>query len=178
MGNKEQEKTSALEKTVKSTLSKELKMDVSLSFDKAHRIGPRRGKNQSVIARFAKHSTATAVYENRKKSRIIKIRPSLTDNRGFVLRRAREMVEGNENVAFTYTDMSGNLKIRLKEPLENRYVHVFNDIPHLTNILTKCASHEVDDFSSDYHYYSEYDDNDGEKGAEMDDQDGSHDSTI
>ena len=88
-------------------------------FDKTHRIGPvRNQKEQRVIVRFKKHSLCEKIYSQRKKSRNIKVKPSLTKFRLNTLNSTKERFEQCELIDFIYADIQGNLKVRFKNAFD------------------------------------------------------------
>ena len=122
-------------------IKKELNMpeDVIKDIDKMHRIGKVKKvndkNNQDVIIRFKSHSARYRVYNERKKLKIYKIAANLTKNRGKVLYDAVQFTEKVEQVHFVYADAHGNLKLRLKESYNDRYVFSFNSVENLKKLL-------------------------------------------
>ena len=51
----------------------------------------------------------------------LNVQPSLSRNRIDLLRKANEVIEGNENFKFAYAVMHGNLKFELYKPLDRKY---------------------------------------------------------
>ena len=96
--------------------------------DKCHRIGPtdNYGK-RNIIIKFTKHRAATKVFRERRKlskliswKKYVKFRTSLTRQRQNLLTFAHNLCAEGEETNFIFSDINGNLKIRLKEPINNR----------------------------------------------------------
>ena len=113
--------------------------------DKCHRTGPtgNDGK-QNVIVRFTKHSTATKVFRERRKlskliswNKHVKFRTSLTRQRQNLLTFAHNLCAEAEEINFIFSDINGNLKIRLKEPTGNRQVYSFQNKMEHAEIIAK-----------------------------------------
>ena len=127
--------------------------------DKCRRIGQIDNDGKQNI-KFAKHSTATKVFrERRKPSRLIswkkhvKFCTSLTRQRQNLLTYARNLCAEAEEINFIFSDINGNLKIRLKEPIGNRQVYSFRNKMELAEILAKLdldvyelVDHDFDEF--------------------------------
>ena len=125
--------------------------------DKCHRIGPtdNDGKQNST-----KHSTATKIFRERRKlsklmswKKHVQFRTSLTRNRQNLLTFARNLCTEAEEINFIFSDINGNLKIRLKEPIGYRLVYSFWNKLELAEILAKLdldgyqlADHDFDKF--------------------------------
>ena len=71
------------------------------------------------------------------------MKPSLTKFRLDTLKKAKERFSNSNDVDFIYSDILGNLKIRLKNQLDGRFVHTFYDLDELSQIL----------FDADYNSY-------------------------
>ena len=66
----------------------------------------------------------------------LNIDPSLSYNRIDLLRKANELIEGNENFKFAYADMHGNLKFILKnKPLNRKHVLHCRTKKDIVNII-------------------------------------------
>ena len=99
---------------------------------------------QNIIIKFTKHSTATKVFrERRKQSKLIswtkhvKSCTSLTRQQQNLLSYARNLCTEAEEINFIFSDINGNLKIRLKEPIGNRQVYSFQSKMEHAEILAK-----------------------------------------
>ena len=136
-----------LENAVKSILKNEFKLEekeTNMEFDKTHRIGGiTQDRQQRVIVRFKSHGFCSKVYNRRKQSKRIYVKPSLTKFRLDTLKQAKERYGNSSDVEFIYADILGNLKIRLKNPLNGRFVHEFYNLNELSDIL----------FDADLHFY-------------------------
>ena len=113
-----------------------------LLFNKNHPI--KKIKESSYIVKFTKHSTKETIYKHLKKlikkkadktNQAIKIKVSLTRRRQKLLEYATKVTDDYSLIHFVYTDIKGNLKIRLKEPIKNRVVFSFNSKMKLPEIL-------------------------------------------
>ena len=117
------------------------KNSIEREFDKAHRVGPVYNGHQRIIMRFKSHSFPNRIYNSRKKcnDRKFKLRPSLTKRREKLLNDAREKLSshGSENFAFAFSDMKGNLKIRVHNKINNRNVFSFKNHIDLADIIFK-----------------------------------------
>ena len=144
---KHSETISELEKVVKTTIKNEFKIEekeITAEFDKTHRIGGvTRERKQRVIVRFKSHGFCQKIYSKRKDSQRIFVKPSLTKFRLDTLKKAKERFSNSNDVDFIYSDILGNLKIRLKNQLDGRFVHTFYDLDELSQIL----------FDADYNSY-------------------------
>ena len=67
---------------------------------------------------------------------LLNVQPSLSHNRTDLLRKANEVIEGNESFKFAYADMHGNLKFLLNKPLNRRYVKHFKSEEDIINIIS------------------------------------------
>ena len=127
--------------------------------DKCQRIGltDNDGK-QNIIIKFTKHSTAAKVFrDGRKLSKTDQLeetlRTSLTRQRQNLLTFARNLCAEAEEINFIFSDIHGNLKIRLKESIGNRQVYSFRNKMELAKILAKLdldgyqlVDHDFDEF--------------------------------
>ena len=96
--------------------------------DKCHRIGltDNDGK-QNIIIKFTKHSTATKIFRERRKlsklmslKKHVKFCTSVTRHGQNLLTFARNLCAKAAEINLIFSDINGNLKIRLKEPIGNR----------------------------------------------------------
>ena len=107
--------------------------------DKCHRIGPidNDGK-QHIIIKFTKHSPATKVFrERRKLSKLI----------------SKNLCAEAEEINFIFSDINGNLKIRLKEPIGNQQIYSFRNKIDLAETLAKL---ELDGYQLVDHDFEEF----------------------
>ena len=110
-------------------------LDVTINdVNKCHRTGPTYNDDKQNIIKLTKHSTATKVFmERRKLSYLIswkvhvKFRTSLTSRRQKLLTFTSNLCTEAEEISFIFSDIIGNLKIRLKEPNGNRQVYSFQN---------------------------------------------------
>ena len=128
--------------------------------DKCHRIGPTDNDCKQNIKKFTKHSTATKVFRERRKlsklmswKKHVKFRTSMTRHRQNLFNFARNICAEAEEINFIFSDINGNLKIRLKEPIGNRQVCSFQNKMKLAEILAKLdldgyqlVDHDFDEF--------------------------------
>ena len=110
--------------------------------DKSHPI--KEIKENRYIVKFTKHSMAETIYKHRKKlikkkedktNQPIKIKLSLTRRRQELLEYASKVTDNYSPIYFIYTDINGNLKIRLRESIKNGVVFSFNSKTELAEIL-------------------------------------------
>ena len=125
---------------VHDIIAKDLNLpNVVNQIDKLHRIGKTRERNgkktQDIIIRFKSHRARYEVYEKRKSSNNIKIKPNLTKKRQILRYDATQLVENNEKVEFVYADIHGDIKVRLVNLHKGKYVHNFNSIEELEDLL-------------------------------------------
>ena len=114
--------------------------EVNYQIDKCHRIGPINTKDgtQSTIVRFKTHSFREVVYLKRRKcNKKQKIKLSLTQTRRKTLTYAYNNADKLPEIDFFYADIHGNLKIRLKNPINNKFVYSFRDKRELLNLFEK-----------------------------------------
>ena len=78
------------------------------------------------IIKFTKHSTATKVFRERQKlsklinwTKHVKFHTSLTKQQQNLLTFAHNLCAEPEEINFILSDLNGNLKIRLREPIGN-----------------------------------------------------------
>ena len=110
-------KEDVLETLCETGISKE---EISNNIDKLHRIGKTNKNNtQNTIVKFKSHSFKEKIYFKRKavKQRDVKIKPSLTKHQIELLKNTNTLITDNPgtNFLFTYANVHGNLKIRLKD---------------------------------------------------------------
>ena len=97
---------------------------------------------QNIIIKFTKHSIATKFFRERRKlyklmslKKHVKFRTSLMRHRQNLLTFARNLCAEAEEINFLFSNINGNLKIRLKQPIGNRQVYSFRSKIELTEIL-------------------------------------------
>ena len=56
---------------------------------------------------------------------------------------SRAIVKSNSKIKFSFADFNGNIEITLKENLDNRFVHRFQDVDELGEIITKISDNDV-----------------------------------
>ena len=150
-----------VEKSTKEILEKSFNADknsIANEFDKAHRLGPIFNGHQRVIVRFKSHSFPSKVYYSRKNSTDprYKLRPCLTQRREDLLEEARSQLSAFDNFDFAFSDLNGNLKVRLKKKINNRNVFNFKNYSDLVNIISNVedASDAFDKYESEF--FSEF----------------------
>ena len=67
----------------------------------------------------------------------IKIAPNLIKRRGKLLYDAVQTTEDATHVNFVYEDAHGDLKIRLNDPHNGRFVFPFNTLEELSKLLAE-----------------------------------------
>ena len=68
----------------------------------------------------------------------LKVRVSLTKKRSDLIKYAYSITENTPpNLKFVFADINGNLKLRLEEPFDNRYVYSFEDQDELHLLFQK-----------------------------------------
>ena len=78
---------------------------------------------------YIPHGYRAKIYQKRKdipRTSPTKIRLSLTKRRTDLLRKAKDLTEGIDNVNFAYADVNGNLKIRTKSEVRDQMVFPLN----------------------------------------------------
>ena len=140
-------KKSANEKEEVKEILKEAASSTSFDdVDKFHRIGPVKNNEQDLIIRFKSHSAKESFFNSRKnvKRNNMKIRPSLAPGRKKLLEEAREVIDDYEsNIShslknpphFVYSDMHGNLKLKMKMKVNNKWFYNFSSINDLISII-------------------------------------------
>ena len=114
--------------------------EVDSEIDKVHRVGKPKDGKQATILRFKSHSFRAKVYEKRKSiiNKKLKVRVSLTKKRSDLIKYAYSITEDKPlNLKFVFADINGNLKLRLEEPFDNRYVYSFEDQDELHLLFQK-----------------------------------------
>ena len=151
---KQNEKVEEVENEVKRILLDEFKVDeneLKLEFDKAHRIGKvQKDNKQPVIVRFKSHSFRANTYadrkrfhQNKKNENVkFKLRVCLTSQRRNLLALMNSKLE-NEKVEFCYANINGNLKVRLKEEVENKKVIDIKTEADIDALLNKLNDEEL-----------------------------------
>ena len=152
---KEKETSNDIENSVKTFLKDQAEIDESIiteEFDKAHRVGKIKNGKQSTILRLKSHSLVEKVHRKKKdvKKRGYDLRPSLTRKRMELLQEARDIVEKEDRIQFVYADIHGNLKVRLKDEFQKRFVFNFNDIEDLSFFLQKISQVESEHFDETF----------------------------
>ena len=124
----------AVKEAIKDTVDD---VDFEMDCDKVHRHGPRRFNRHNVIARFRSHQLPADIFSNKRRIRneFMKIKPSLTRRRSELLDKANKLVKYSQAGDFCYADINGNLKLRLKNPLNGRYVYNFKTYDDLLTLL-------------------------------------------
>ena len=138
----ETETADDVDKVVKKVIAKDLQLpnDVN-NIDKLHRTGKIKTKDgkkiQDVIVRFKSHSSRYRVYNARKKSQNIKIMANLTPARSKLLYEANQLVENIDQVHFVFSDVHGNLKFRLMQEFDGKFVFNFFSLDELNSLFKK-----------------------------------------
>ena len=144
---KPRESISDLEKVVKSTIKTKFKLkekDIAAEFDKTHQIGGIiKNRQQHIIVYFKSHGFCEKIYNWRKESKPIYVKPSITKFHLDTLKKEKDWYANSDDVNFIYSDILGNLKIHLKNQLDGSFVHSFYDTDELSQII----------FDSDYNSY-------------------------
>ena len=91
--------------------------------------------------KFKSHSFKENIYFKRKavKRRDVKIKPSLTKHQIELLKNTNTLITDNPgtNFLFTYADVHGNLKIRLKDARNGREVVRFDNEKDFNQLFAK-----------------------------------------
>ena len=161
--SRENETEASLTNSVIDIIKSDLQLpDVTVNdVSKCHKIGPtdNDGK-QNITIKFTKHSTATKLFRERRLlnkliswKKHVKFRTSLTRQWQNLLIFTRNLCAETEDINFIFSDINGNLKIRLKEPVGNRQVYSFRNKVELAEILAKLdldgyqlGDHDFDEF--------------------------------
>ena len=138
----EQESNEDVEKDIHKMLRNDLKLPAMINeIDKLHRVGKvkeRNGKKvQDVIIRFKSHYARYKVYNERKKAKNIKIHANLTKKRGKLLFEASDATKEIERVDFCYSNIHGDLNLRLVDPFNGRSSFAFKSMGELNDLLIK-----------------------------------------
>ena len=140
----ENEKLNKLKEDVVETLCETgiSKEKVTSNTDRLHRIGKTDKNNtQNTIIKFKSHSFKEKIYFKRKaiKQRDVKIKSSLTKHRIELIKDANTLITGNPGTKFlfTYADVHGNLKSRLKDARNGREVVRFANGKDFNNLFAK-----------------------------------------
>ena len=99
-----------------------------------------KDRKQSTIITFKSYSFRTSVYASRSNIQDrekIKLKLSLTKRRKKIINYAHTVTEPVPGVTFAYVDVNGNLKIRLHEQTEGKYMIPVNSIENLNDIFRK-----------------------------------------
>ena len=136
----ENEKNEDVIEKVNNIIAKDLNLpNVVNQIDKLHHIGKTRERNgkktRDIIIRFKSHRARYEVYEKRKSSNNIKIKPNLTKKRQTLRYDATQLVENNDKVDFAYADIHGDIKVRLVNLHKGKYAHNINSIEELEDLL-------------------------------------------
>ena len=126
--------------------------EIENELDKAHRVGPVfNGGDQKIIVKFKSHKFKEKVFKEKKANQDekIKIKPSLTKRRNDLLSYARDLCEGHVNIHFVFADCHGNLKIRTRDRVNNRFVFGFNNELELSSLLVK-VDKTIGSYRDDY----------------------------
>ena len=92
---------------------------------------------QDVIIRFKTHHARYTVYNERKKTKNVRIAANLTKRRAKLLYDASNAIKDIQKVDFCFSNIHGDLKVRLVEPYNGRSVFAFNSMSELNDILLK-----------------------------------------
>ena len=119
--------------------------------DKTHRIGKihnhdNNKRYQNIVVRFRSHKSRYAVYAKRKSAKDnVKINPHLTNQRAKTLHESVDLVNEIDGVDFTFSNLHGDLCVRLKEPVNNKNVFNFKSIDDLKKLLGEKLNVEFED---------------------------------
>ena len=116
----EKETSEKVLKKVKKLINEEGKVEIpEETVDRAHRIGPKKNKNQAIIVKFSTFRHRTLFYRARKKLKNgINLHIDLTKRRFNLLLDAQSFIQDKENVKYVYDDIHCNLKIRFSDNSE------------------------------------------------------------
>ena len=93
------------------------------TIDRAHRVGPKKNKNQAIIVNFSTFRHRTLFYRTRKKlSNGIKLHTDLTKKRFNLLLDVQSFTQGKENVKYVNADINCNWRIRLVTMVKKSFV--------------------------------------------------------
>ena len=116
------------------------KKEISNKIDKFHRTGKTNKNNtQNTMVKFKSHSFKEKIYFKRKAVKDVKIKPTLTKHRIELLKNTNTLITDNPgtNFLFTYADVHGNLKIRLKNARNGREVVRFDNEKDFNQLFAK-----------------------------------------
>ena len=119
--------------------------------DKFHRVGPKKGNTQNIIAHFTSHTAKENFFLRRKqiKRRGVKIQSSLAPGRRELLEEATEFIQEFEThdydvsnkPHFVFADMYGTLKLKMAMPVKGRMFFNFSSIDELSKLIEKNQDH-------------------------------------
>ena len=137
-----------LEAKVNTMISTTLKSpNLIKDVDKLHRIGRKRTEGrktfQNIVVRFKSHSSRYALYQKKKDLKNnVKMNAHLTNHRAKTLHESIDFVKDVEGVEYTFSNIHGDLYVRLtpENPSDEQNDrrsddHLFNSIDELTQIL-------------------------------------------
>ena len=105
--------------------------------DRVHRIGPdytcykSQEKCRSIMVRFVSFKHRTLFYRKRASLKNVRVKIDLTKRRYEVLKKAINLVNGNNDVDYVFTDVNCRLKVVFKDKRSS----FFNDIDDLKKLL-------------------------------------------
>ena len=105
--------------------------------NRAHRIGPdypcykSQEKCRTTMVRFVSFKHQTLFYRKRASSKNVRVKIDLTKRRYEVLKKAINLVNGNNDVDYVFTDVNCRLKVVFKDKRSS----FFNDIDDLKKLL-------------------------------------------
>ena len=105
--------------------------------DRAHRIGPdftcykSQEKCRSIMVRFVSFKHRTLFYRKRASLKNVRVKIGLTKRRYEVVKKAINLVNGNNDVNYIFTDVNCLLKVVFKDKNSS----LFNDIDDLNKLL-------------------------------------------
>ena len=119
---------------VKKIINEEAEVEIpEETIDRAHRVGPKKNKNQTIIVKFSTFRHRTLFYRARKKLKNgIKLHIDLTKKRFNLLLDAQSFIQGEENVKYVYADINCYLKIRFSDNGEK----IFSSMDELESMFT------------------------------------------
>ena len=109
----EKEASEEVLKKVKILIKKEAEVDIpEETVDRAHRVGPKKNKNQAIRNKFFTFRHRTVFYRVRKTLKNgIKLHIDLTKKRFNLLLDVQSFIQGKENVEYVYADMPISIAI-------------------------------------------------------------------
>ena len=78
-----------------------------------------------------------------------KFRVSLTKRRAELLSKAKSLCEGYSEIHYVYTDINGNLKLRLVKPINRKWTYTFNSEESLLDALNAINNSDFPPIYSD-----------------------------